>query len=450
MEYYRYRWKVLLLAVLIGCLLLCGGCGLSSVDGLLLLPRVPSEYVQLQEQLDAVLQTGAVYAVAETGANRQAVQLVDIDGDGIDEALAFFQTEDGAYRVYAFRQQDGVYTGIGMAEGYGSTLQAIYYPVCGQNGKLGLAMCWGFDDSGAHGMTVYGFTENGLSVLLDTQYADVSVQDADGDGLSELAFAVKDGVTGFFSARLYQMREGQYRQVFDIPLCLEVKNVIRMSFDPPKGGEYSLFVDSAATTGGYVTDLIRYDGHAAQNWTMDPVSGSGVITWRSVSVSCADITEDGQMEIPVTHHFEREQSETDSRCRLDWMDFSGKGEYTRAAETFHVPEENWYLIWPERWGDRVQAEKKHTAFSEKTVFYTESREKEMESLMTVWVFSGDNREEDARLLRHLKRLSGTGSGIYGYTVPEKGEISRLDLSEREILEMFHTIEPGWRTEEDGL
>ena len=62
---YTYVKKLLYLACLSLALLLLGGCSLKFGDGLLLLPKVPTEYVQLQQQLNAILQEGAVYAVAE-------------------------------------------------------------------------------------------------------------------------------------------------------------------------------------------------------------------------------------------------------------------------------------------------------------------------------------------------------------------------------------------------
>ena len=88
---YTYVKKALRLVGLLTLLLCLGGCSLQFGDGLLLLPKVPAEYVQLQQQLDTILANGASYAVAETGTNRQAVQLVDLNGDGTEEALAFLK-----------------------------------------------------------------------------------------------------------------------------------------------------------------------------------------------------------------------------------------------------------------------------------------------------------------------------------------------------------------------
>lgn len=427
--------------------MLCSGCDLQTVDGLLLLPKVPAEYVQLQEQLDMVLEEGATYAVAESGTNRQAVQLIDLDGDRVEEAVAFFKTEEGAYRVYVFRQALGGYIRVGMAEGFGTTLQSIYYPVCDPDGGLALAMCWGFDESGAHGMTVYGLRDSGLEVLLDLQYADVTMQDIDGDGVHELAFAVKDTLTGLFLTRGYSFRNGQYRMIFEVPMCLEVKNVISMRFGTLQDGSTALYADSAAVTGGYVTDVICYDGRTAVNCTIDQASGSGSATWRSIPVSCADMNGDGQLDVPVSHRFEREAGETEVRYRLDWRDFRRDGEETLVTGTLHVPSENWYFLWPESWKDDVTVEKYHTATSEQTMLCVEPAYGDPSVLVTVWDFNGDNREEDARFFRRMTVLTNNANGLYGYMLAEDTADSRFRIGDDDFRSLFHTIETDWRSED---
>ena len=443
---YRYGKRALLLTVLMGLILLCGGCGLGSAESLLLLPKVPSEYMQLQEQLSRILETGASYAVAEAGSNRQPVQLVDIDGDGIDEAMAFFQREDGSYEVHAFRQQNEQYVPIGAAEGFGSTLRAIYYPACGSGGQPALALCWGFDQNGAYGITVYGFEEDGLRMLLDMQYADVLIEDLDGNGAAELIFAVWDAATGLYSARGYQLQNGQYRQIFETALCLEIRSVIGMAAGRLSGHKTAIFIDSAATMGGYVTDMICWDGQTAVNRTIDPTSGSGSGTWRGAAAACRDMNGDGLPEIPVSHAFERETSEAEARYRLDWVNYGERRETDVVERTFYVPGEHWYLVWPGAWGDDVRAEKNRTSYAEQTNFYVEDAEGR-EILLSIRVFNSDKREISANLARRFHILADNANGIYCDTVPEYVENNSYQLTEEMVEAAFHPIETNWRTEE---
>lgn len=442
---YTYVKKALQLAALVTLLLCLGGCSLQFGDGLLLLPKVPAEYVQLQQQLNEILQSGASYAVAETGTNRQAVQLMDLDGDGAEEALAFFRTETGAYQVYAFRQEAGIYTRIGMAEGYGTTLRAIYYPTLG-NGKSALAMCWGFDEGGSYGMTVYDFNDQGMTVLMDIQYADVVIEDIDKDGAQEMAFAVRDSITGLYSARVYQFRKTEYRVLYEVSMCLEVRSVNSMQFGSLGDNQVGLYIDSLATTGGYVTDLIWYDGQMAANCTIDQASGSGSKTWRLSSVFCADVNDDGYIDIPVNHVFSGDPNDVEVRCRLNWMNYDRVGEETQVSASLHLPGENWYMLWPESWGDQVHVDKSDGVGLAQTECYVLGPEGQRESLLTVYVFTGSGREDAAKLYRTLQPLATNAYGLYRCRIPENGS-SELAIKLETVKTLFHTIEVGWNAEE---
>ena len=442
---YSYVKKGLRLLGLTILILVLGGCSLASGDGLLLLPKVPAEYVQLQQQLDAILATGASYAVAETGTNRQAVQLVDLDSDGHEEALAFFRTDSGAYQVYAYRQDGEGYHSLGMAEGYGTALRAVYYPRL-SDGSLALAMCWGFDEGGSYGMTVYGFSMHGMSVLMDVQYGDVTIDDIDGDGAEELAFAIRDNVTGLYSARVYQYRQEQYRILYEVPMCLEVRSVANMQFGTVEGDMLGLYVDSLSTAGGYVTDLICYDGQVAANRTIDQASGSGGRTWRPASVFCGDINGDGRVDVPVSHTFPYEPNEVEARARLDWYNFDRDGTESLVGSTFHAVSENWYLDWPEHWGDQVRVTKGSGAGLSKTVFSLQKGSEDSAEVLTLWMFSGDDREQASAIYKKLSSLTSTAAGIYRYSIPAEVDAG-VALTGDAFKALFHTIEIGWHPEQ---
>ena len=78
----------LLLAALLFCL---SGCYSGNIDQYFSLPMASEEYRQLQSLIDEELASGSEYAAPIHGSYRQSVQLSDVDGDGADEALAFFR-----------------------------------------------------------------------------------------------------------------------------------------------------------------------------------------------------------------------------------------------------------------------------------------------------------------------------------------------------------------------
>lgn len=433
--------------MLLFLVLVLSGCSLEYGDGLLSLPKLPGEYLLLQHELDMILSTGAVYATAETGSNRQAVQLVDVDGDGEDEAIAFFRKPGGDFLVCAYKRGIEGYEEIGRAEGFGNTINAVYYPCITPGGGLALALSWGLEDASNYGMTIFGFAGGGLQNLLDIQYSNLLVEDLNGDSLDELCFAVRDAATGAHSLRVYSYSRETYRLQSEAPLCVEVRSVSRMTLGKTTGGHDALFIDSASTGSGYVTDIIALTDSGAFNETIDLVSGSGSATWRLVSVSVTDINGDGIVDVPVAAEAQPgvETQPGDARFKLRWCNFEQGEEPRVVATTYHNISEEWYLVWPEAWGDCVTAVRSSSAGVSRTTFVMAAGNQpdggRGETLLVICVYTGDNRVSYA-VADGVKVVRQTESSLYGYMLPEVAP-AEYALSAEQVEELLKLVEKEW-------
>ena len=85
----------LTLTTMLAIMLLSGCSGLpklsASPQDLYSLPALPANYTELNSRINEILSSGAEYAAPTAGTNIQSVQMVDLDGDGGEEALAFFR-----------------------------------------------------------------------------------------------------------------------------------------------------------------------------------------------------------------------------------------------------------------------------------------------------------------------------------------------------------------------
>ena len=99
--------------------LLCGCMMSASVDDLYALPQLPEEYESLSARLSEILALGAEYAAPQAGANLPPVQMVDLDGDGTDEALGFFRisSEERPLKIYVFRAVEDDYQQAAVIDG---------------------------------------------------------------------------------------------------------------------------------------------------------------------------------------------------------------------------------------------------------------------------------------------------------------------------------------------
>ena len=94
--------------------LLLSGCMFTTPEtSLYRLPKLAGEYESLESQIDALLTNGAEYAAPTSGSNLQSVQMIDLDGDGSEEAVAFFRraSDKKPMKIYIFKADGDSYEG---------------------------------------------------------------------------------------------------------------------------------------------------------------------------------------------------------------------------------------------------------------------------------------------------------------------------------------------------
>ena len=77
------------------------GCTSNSVEDVLRVPALPSEFMEFNDELNKIKASGMEPIAPNSGTNRQSIQLTDLDGDGVDEGIAFFRETSNTYKVYA-------------------------------------------------------------------------------------------------------------------------------------------------------------------------------------------------------------------------------------------------------------------------------------------------------------------------------------------------------------
>lgn len=444
-----------------GCLLFCTvfltGCSIESGDGLASLPKLPGEYVTLQKKLDDILAKGFTYAVAEDGPNRQAVQLVDVDGDGNDETISFFRSAtSGEYSVYIHKKQGEGYKEIGHTKGYGKYLREVHYVKSSPNGSVAIVLCWAGEDNTSYGMTVHMVGKDGLIDALTVKYANMSINDLDGDGVEEIVTISYDRGTNAMSIAAYGFMGESCTQLTETALSADIKNVVAITEGITSDSGRALYVDSLMNTGGYLTDIVKYRNGSFHNATMDMDSMTSSSTWRQVSVQCRDMDGDGIYEIPLATMLPGygDPNSSETRWKLKWTRFLPDNQTQLVMTTFHSTAEDWFFLWPERWGENVTVLKKNEAGISKTIFFVPPAGRkngeyrlepdETNTLLNIYAFTGDSRREyfENSGMGLLKETSNT---IFAYSIPSNN-YGQYTLTEEEMQSCFHMITKEWGME----
>ena len=185
MKHLPQRVAALLLAAVMS-LTLTGCMFRSSVEDLFTLPRVSAEYEGLSQELDDLQKQGYELVGPSTGQNIQPVQMVDLDNDGLSEALVFMRLQDDEkpLKIFVFRPEDDTYHRLCVIESSGTAIDSVQYEDLTGNGRLEIIVGWRIS-ADVQTVAVY-VPQPDPYVLLQSGYTRFTVTDLDGDGVKSL------------------------------------------------------------------------------------------------------------------------------------------------------------------------------------------------------------------------------------------------------------------------
>ena len=182
----------LLLAALLG-LLLSGCMFSSSPEAMYSLPQLPNEYTELREQIEDIISAGAEYAAPTSGNNIQSVQLIDLDGDRVEEAVAFFRnaTDEKPLKIYIFRAVGDSYEQAALLESSGISIYSIRYVDMNNDGLREIIVGWRVS-ADIQALGVYSIENYEPRLIMSSLYTRYEVLDFDDDLTQEIVLLRSD------------------------------------------------------------------------------------------------------------------------------------------------------------------------------------------------------------------------------------------------------------------
>ena len=174
--------------------LLLSGCMFTTPEtSLYRLPKLAGEHESLESQIDALLTNGAEYAAPTSGSNLQSVQMIDLDGDGSEEAVAFFRraSDKKPMKIYIFKADGDSYERYAVIEGASSQIYSVNYADLDGDGLKEILVGYK-SSSDVQGLAIYPLSPGTSESLLTTGYSRYANLDMNGDGKQELLIICSD------------------------------------------------------------------------------------------------------------------------------------------------------------------------------------------------------------------------------------------------------------------
>ncbi|MBD9197769.1 MAG: VCBS repeat-containing protein [Clostridiales bacterium] len=444
------KWMAALLAL--GMVLALAGCAMPKLtldpEKLYALPELPARYTTLNQQLNALQEGGAEDAAPVSGSNIQPVQMVDLDGDGREEALAFFRQSDGEkpLKIYVFTDNGDSYAQTAVIEGSGLAVYSIAYSDIDGDGRMEIIVGWRVSME-LQALAVYALEPDGARELMRTNYVKYAVADLNSDGMQEMTVfrADQDGVG---AADCYVWKNGTLALGSTIRVSMtmaELSQQGKVTVGTLRSGEPALFVTGVADSARAITDVLLLRNSELSNSVLSLTTGVSRESSRFRSLYPMDINGDGITEIPRTVPLSPGEQETDVSQRVDWISYDAAGTASRVLSTYHAMEDGWYLQLPEGWAESILVGRSASTDETSVTFYMESDAEDDQgyaALLRITALSGSNRERLA--VRTGRFILGRNDGvIYVGELLKGNEEWDHSVTEDEVRNAFSLIAKEW-------
>ena len=436
----RMRQRALLWALgMLLCAALAGCAARPADDTLFRLPKLPAEYESLEALIDELLAGGAEYAAPTSGSNLQSVQMVDLNGDGEEEAVAFFRrsSDERPMKIYVFRSAGDSYEQYCVIEGTSNSIYSIsYVDLNGDGWREILAGIRG--DLDVQNLAVWSVAGGEPRQLLLTGYSRYAARDMDDDGRQDLIVLRSDEESSAV-ADYYTWNGTELALDSSLRLASTVAELSRLTAGTLLDGETALFVTSVTEDNAAMTEVLTVSDAALRR----VAGGARGEAARFLDLYPSDVDGDGVTEVPEPIPFRQLAPEDPVFYRIRWRRYDAGGGSEIARETFQDTQSGWSLTLPESWGQNVTVSRMSGADGGAVTFLSLGGA-EPEPFLTIYAFTGYNR---TALSSRAGRITLLRQAEVVYAAEITGDGAEL-IDEQTLYENFSLVTAEWTTGEN--
>lgn len=424
--------------------LLLVGCSVTTADKMYSLPKRSDDYNNLQSAIDKAM-VDLEYCAPLTGENQQTVQLVDIDGDEIQEYLVFAKGSDQLpLKIFVFDEVDGVFQRVDVLESNGSAFELVEFVQ--MDDKPGMELVFGrqISDQLIRTVSVYTFSAGEAELLLNANYTKFVTVDLDMDSKTEI-FVLRPGQTDTDNgvAELFGVENGKMERSNEVDVSGPIDHLKRIVVGKLHDNITAVYTANAVSDTALVTDVYAYKDGMLANVSFSNESGTSVQTLRNYYVYADDIDNDGIVELPslITMQTMNEAGTAERHYLIRWYAMKLDGSEVDKVFTYHDFIGGWYLELGSRWASRLTVQQTGNTYE----FYIwDESYQSTDKILTVYALTGQNREQEVQKDDRFILLK---TDTVTYTASLEAVADRYQITQESMVRSFRLIQQDWKTGE---
>ncbi len=302
------------------------------VDSLLSPPLYNSRYEGLVREFNEQTGSVATFCNPSGGDNLSAINVNDFDGDGKEEAVILYTTaeDDTVAHMSVFDYFGNRWKFCVDFAGYGDKVTGILFEDLNRDGYSEIIVNWNYSGiNNAGSFTVYSTKSMNMTFTeVTTVTCDISCAvDMDGDSVKEILYITSEKNDSAISrnAELIKMGESEFELMGSVPVDPNVTGYVACKSEKAnEKNPMKVYFDANKSGGMMITETVYWNDElqALIAPLFNPEEGANTASVRYEPINCADINNDGQIEIPVQVPYENNNPGSDDVFYLtDWVYF---------------------------------------------------------------------------------------------------------------------------------
>ncbi len=431
------KWiKIISAAVFISFVL--SGCSFrlaSSVDELISPVSPQGDDADVQNALSSFLSGGYTLKTPSGGEYTTAFSFFDTDGDSADEAVVFYEPEKTPGKISMAvidRNTDNWSVICNVSSEYSDVYSLSFSDLTG-DGVCELVVLWDvIVNSTNHVLTVYSQTSSGEYSLAPIG-SELTVNncipvDMDLDSVNEmLVFTIEstDGISA--SATLYEYTDSGRETLGRTRLDGHISYYDEIKYNVDNGRVY-VYADAVKSDGTQMlTEVIYWSDY--YDTIISPFysysSGVTSATSRSAMMNCADIDDDGIIEIPTDAQKDSMPADV---LAVEWNKYNDSV-LVKTCSSLVVVKDEYQLIIPDEYFDKIRV-----AYSPDNSLLTVTDENDS-VLFTVMCVLKAHYDESSSAYSGYAVVEENAGYVY---LSQTGESGGSDFSEQAVRSMLKT------------
>lgn len=413
------------LALLLSLLLLsaCDGMQLG-VNELLEPPRLTAQQSAIYDAVELAVGTNTFkLRYPRRGDNLSACVLDDLDKDGRDEAIVFYElTVNGLTSSWMsiLTENDGVWKSRYQLPGEGGEIDFVSFAPIEAAGCDNIIVGWTIAGKDNLLCKVYSYSAESAETRYEGNYNEILIGDVDGNGLAEMILCTKN-LTKSAVMSLVKYRSGRIVRTSEVKMPTAMTDYAKLSFGKLTTGLNAVFADIYLGSDEMTTRIAVVDDKKS---VIEALSNEDLGIYESFdratpTLTCDDVNGDGLIDIPVSSPLPGYSTTTEREVvyLTEYMSIL-EGELQCVQRSVVNSAAGYQLKLPDSWKDTVTVRRQSDTGEWRFVLFDKSLENSDVELLRIRVVSPSNYQDKFETMQY--NVVGTkGVNSYQIYIPEE-------------------------------